>query len=170
MSAAAKIRESLTKLAETLSKNPEKARVKNIPATALLEHGLRCRVTGPGGEIIHTDMPAGMGGDASAPNPAWFMRAALASCNATRIAMQAAEQGINLTNLEVSVSSETDSRGLLGLDENVSAAMRPLHVQVKISAADASAEDLKKLVEWACSHSPVACTDANAATLDVQVG
>ena len=78
-----KIREAIAKVTQVLAEHPEKARVKNAPATALLEDGLRCRVTGPAGELIHTDMPTGMGGSASAPNPAWFMRAALASCNAT---------------------------------------------------------------------------------------
>lgn len=166
----ARIREALAKVAEGVAKNPEKARSRNAPATALLENGLRCRVTGPAGELLHTDMPSSMGGDASAPNPAWFMRASLASCNATAIAMRAARLGIELTELEVSVSSETDHRGILGLDDDVSAAMRPLHMKVRISARDASAQDLEALVEWACSHSPVGCTDPGAATLDIQVG
>ena len=164
-----KIRQAIAKVAEVLAEHPEKARVKNAPATALLEDGLRCRVTGPAGELIHTDMPAGMGGGASAPNPAWFMRAALASCNATGIATQAAKLGIDLEKLEVTVSSETDSRGVLGLDEAVSAEMKPLQIHVKISAPQASVEDLEKLVTWVCSHSPVGCTDPNTATLDVQV-
>lgn len=164
-----RIREALAKVAEVVVHDPGKARVKNAPATALLERGLRCRVTGPAGELIHTDMPARMGGDASAPNPAWFMRAALASCNATAIAMRAARLGIELTELEVSVSSETDTRGVLGLDPDVSAAMRPLHVHVRIGAAGASAEQLEQLVEWTSSHSPVGCTDPSTAVVDMQV-
>lgn len=165
----ATIREALAKAEEFVAQNPGKARVRNAPATALLEGGLRCRVTGSAGEVVHTDMPTSMGGDGSAPNPAWLMRAALASCNASGIAMRAARQGISLTRLEVSVSSETDSRGVLGLDENVSAAMNPLHVQVTISAPDASAADLEELVAWVCTHSPVACTNPSTATVDVQV-
>lgn len=166
----AKIREALAKISKAIAEDPRKARVRNAPATALLESGLRCRVTGPQGELVHTDMPTAMGGDASAPNPAWFMRAALASCNATGIATQAAKLGIVLTHLEVSVSSETDSRGVLGLDEKISAAMNPLRVHVRIRAPSASAEDLEKLVHWVCSHSPVACTDPNTATVDIQIG
>lgn len=165
----ATIREALAKAAEFVAQNPEKARVRNAPATALLENGLRCRVTGPAGELVHTDMPASVGGEGSAPNPAWLMRAALASCNASGIAMRAARQGIHLTKLEVSVSSETDSRGVLGIDENVSAAMKPLQVHVTISAPDASAADLEELVSWVCTHSPVSCTDPHTATVDVQV-
>lgn len=164
-----RIREAIEKVSTALAQQPEKARVKNAPATAIVEDGLRCRVTGPAGELIHTDMPPGMGGAASGPNPGWLMRAALASCNATGIAMRAAKVGFNLTKLEVSVSSETDSRGMLGLDESVSAAMKPLRMHVKISAPEASAEELQNLVHWVCSHSPVGCTDPSAATVEVQV-
>jgi len=164
-----RIREAIEKISTVVAEQPEKARVKNAPATAIVEDGLRCRVTGPAGEIFHTDMPPGMGGGGSGPNPGWFMRAALASCNATGIAMRAAKVGVNLTNLEVSVSSETDSRGMLGLDESVSAGMQPLRMHVKISAPGTSAEELRNLVHWVCSHSPVGCTDPSAATIDVQV-
>ena len=127
------------------------------------------RVTGPAGETLLTDMPAGVGGGATAPNPGWLMRAALASCNATCIAMRAARQGVNLTKLEVTVSSESDNRGMLGLDESVSAGLQDLRVQVHISAPGTSAEELGELARWACSHSPVGCTDAPSARVEVQV-
>jgi len=164
-----RIREAIEKTTRALAEHPEKARVKNAPATAIVEDGLRCRVTGPSGELLHTDMPPGMGGGGTAPNPGWLMRASLASCNATGIATQAAKAGINLTTLEVSVSSETDGRGVLGLDENISPAMKPLQIQVKISAQGTPPEELQKLVQWVCSRSPVGCTDPSAATVNTQV-
>jgi uncharacterized OsmC-like protein len=164
-----RIREAIEKAAKVIADHPEKARVKNAPATATVEDGLRCRVTGLAGELLHTDMPPGMGGGGTAPNPGWLMRAALASCNATGIATRAARAGIHLTKLEVSVSSETDSRGVLGLDENVSAAMKPLQMHVKISAPGTPAEDLRELVNWVCSHSPVGTTDPSTASVDIQV-
>jgi len=58
---------------------------------------------------------------------------------------------------------------MLGLDESLSAGMKPLRMQVKISAPGASADELPNLVHWVCSHSPVGCTDPSAATIDVQV-
>lgn len=165
----ARIREAIEKTAKVLAEHPEKARVKNAAATAIVEDGLRCRVTGPAGEVLHTDMPPGMGGGGTAPNPGWLMRAALASCNATGIATQAARAGIDLAKLEVSVVSETDSRGVLDLDQGISAAMTPLRVQVKISAPGIPADELQKLVHRACTRSPVGCTDPSTASLDIQV-
>jgi hypothetical protein len=50
--------------------------------------------------------------NAKAPSPGWLMRGALAACT------------------EVSVDSESDHRGMLGLDGNVSAAMRTTRLRV----------------------------------------
>lgn len=44
-------------LGETIRAHPDKARAKYAPATATLQSGLKCRVTGPFGESIETDMP-----------------------------------------------------------------------------------------------------------------
>lgn len=163
------IREAIQKVSKFLTEKPEKARIKNPPATAALVDGLKCQVTGPAGETLQTDMPAGLGGGATAPTPGWLMRAALASCNATCIALRAARQGVNLTKLEVTVTSESDNRGMLGLDESVSPGLEDLRVQVRISAPGTSAEQLDELARWACSHSPVGCTDAPSAKVEVQV-
>ena len=150
--------------------HPEKARAKNAPAKATLETGLRCRVSGPNGESIATDMSVALGGGATAPNPGWFMRASLAACNATVIALRAAQLGINLASLEVTVSSESDSRGMLGLHEQVRPGMDQLQVSVKISAPGAKADELSQLVTWALAHSPVGCTDLASATVHVETG
>lgn len=166
---SAHIREAIEKAARTIAEQPERARISNPPATASLVAGLKCRVTGTKGEATETDMPVGVGGGASAPNPGWFMRAALASCNATCIAMRAAKRGIELASLEVTVSSETDNRGLLGIDDGVFAGMRNLRVHVRISAPGTPERELSALVHEACSHSPVGCTDATSAQVDVKV-
>jgi uncharacterized OsmC-like protein len=163
------IREAIEKVSQVLAEKPEKARVRNAPATASLVEDLKCQVKGPAGETFQTDMPAGVGGGATAPTPAWLLRAALASCNATCIAMRAAKRGVNLAKLEVTVSSESDNRGMLGLDEHVSAGLQNLRVHVRISAPGTSPEELAELARWGCSHSPVGCTDTPSAQVEVQV-
>lgn len=163
------VRAAIEKTSKVLGEQPEKARIKNAPATATLVEGLECRVTGPAGEEVRTDMPAGVGGGATAPNPGWLMRAALAACDATCIAMRAATRGINLAALEVTVTSESDNRGMLGLEEKVSAGLQGMRIHVKISAPGTAARELEELVRWACAHSPVGCADLGAAQVDVQV-
>lgn len=165
----ATIREAIEKLSASFSAEPAKARAKNAPATATLTEGLRCEVTGPHSARIVTDMPPAMGGAASGPNPAWFLRAALASCTTTAIAMRAAKLGIKLDTLELTVESESDTRGLLGLGP-VSAALGAVRTKVKISG-NATPDALRELAAWGDAHSVVGCTLRQAAdcSLDVEV-
>lgn len=151
------IREAIENLSAAISADPAKARSKNAPATARLTEGLKCEVTGPQGQRVATDMPPAMGGTASAPNPGWYMRGALASCTATVIAMRAAKLGVTLETLEVTVESDSDNRGLLGLDEKVSAGQKAVRTTVKIRG-NAPAQTLREIVAWSDAHSPVGCT------------
>jgi uncharacterized OsmC-like protein len=164
------VREAIERLSAAVGADPAKARAKNVPATARLTEGLKFEVSGPNKERVVTDMPPPMGGGASAPTPAWFLRAGMASCTATTIAMRAAKQGIALTALEVTVESDSDLRGLLGLDDNVSAGLNPMRTKVRIGG-EADPQALRALVEWADAHSPVGCTVKNAAacSLDIEV-
>ena len=163
------VREAIEQLSATFAAEPGKARVKNA-ATARLAEGLRCEVSGPRNERMSTDMPASIGGKGSAPNPGWYLRAAVASCTATVIATRAAKLGMTLSSLEVTAESEADQRGLLGLDERISAGMAGWRMKVAIKG-DAPAQALRDLVAWADAHSPVGCSvrDPSACSLEIEV-
>ncbi len=165
------VSEAIEKLRSSISADPSKARAKNVPATARLVSGLQCELRGPYGERVLTDMPPAMGGAAGGPNPGWLMRGAIASCTATVIAMRAAHDGVDLNELEVTVESDSDLRGILGIDESISAGHHAIRMKVKIGSPSASPQALRELVEWAEAHSPVGCTikDAPACKLEVQV-
>ena len=160
-----RVREAIEHLSAAISADPMKARAKNVPATARLTEGLRCELSGPYNERLVTDMAPAMGGTASGPNPGWLLRGAIASCTATVIAMRAAKLGVALSNLEVTVETDSDLRGILGLDENVSAGHGPVRMKVKIGAPTASPEVLREIVTWADRHSPVTCTDEAGAAM-----
>jgi uncharacterized OsmC-like protein len=164
------IRQAIERTMAAIGADSTKAKAKNVPATARITDGLKCEVTGPQGERLETDMPPAMGGTASGPNPAWLLRSALASCTATVIAMRAATLGIQLEALEVTVESESDARGILGMDPAVSAGLGAIRTRVKIQGA-ASADSLRALVAWADAHSPVGCTlkDNPTCLLDVEI-
>jgi len=91
---ATSVRDAIEKLSKVFAEQPTKARSKNPSATAVLENGVKFQVTGPYGEKVSTDMPSALGGGSSAPNPGWLLRASLASCHATVIAMRAAQVGV----------------------------------------------------------------------------
>ncbi len=164
------IKEAIEHLSAGIATEPAKARAKNAPATARLTEGLKCEVTGPRQERVFTDMPPAMGGAGSAPNPGWLMRSAIASCTATVIAMRAAKLGVALSALEVTVDTDSDLRGILGLDEKISAGQSAVRMKVKI-AGNAAPQVLRDIVAWADAHSPVGCTVRNAPAylLDVEV-
>jgi len=163
------VRDALERLGAAISADPSKARGKSS-ATARLAEGLKCEVTGPRSERVLTDMPPAMGGSGSAPNPGWLLRAATASCAATVIAMRAAKLGISLSTLEVTVESGSDQRGLLGLDDSVSAGLTAWRTTVRIGGT-ADPQALRELVAWADAHSPVGCTLERGVecSLDVEV-
>lgn len=114
-------------------------------------------------------MPAALGGEATAPSPGWLRRAAQAACEATMIAMRAAQEGIHLDALEVTVASESDDRGMHGVGEGVPAGPLKSWARVRISARDASPEKLREIVNWAERHSPVGDALSRAVPHTVQV-
>jgi uncharacterized OsmC-like protein len=150
-----------------LAEHPEEARYTDSAASAVVEDGLRCRVEGPNGATVYTDMPAGVGGAATAPSPGWFARAGHASCEATLISMRAAELGIVLHRVEVVVDSESDDRGILALDDQVPAGPLSLRTRVRISADGVDPQELRDLVAWADHHSPI--SDATRRTVPMTV-
>ena len=165
------IREALEKVGKALAEAGDKKPGKDQSATATLRAGLGFQVTGPSGQLLQTDMPRVMGGGGTGPGPGWILRAALASCTASVIAMRATSIGVELDTLEVTVESESDSRGMFGVGDKVSAGLFKLSTAVRIGAAKASAEQLREIVRWADEHSPVASTlrERPEMGIDIQV-
>ena len=90
------IGDSVARASAYLTEHPDEARYRDSAAVARLGANLHVDVTGPGGEAIATDMPRGIGGEATVPSPGWLFRAAAASCVAALIGIRAATQGIDL--------------------------------------------------------------------------
>ncbi len=152
-----------------LTAHPDEARYRDSFARARVESGLVVIVTGPSGETMTTDMPAGIGGTAIAPSPGWFLRAAAASCVASLIAIRAAATGATLGSVEVEVDSESDDRGILGLDPTIPAGALSTHVVVSIDASGLDPEAIEALVAWAVDHCPVTDTIARSVPLSVEI-
>jgi uncharacterized OsmC-like protein len=152
-----------------LSEHVDKTRSMDSAATAVVEDGLRCRVEGPDGATIFTDMPAGVGGRSTAPSPAWFTRAGHASCEATLITMRAAELEVPLQRVEVVVDSESDDRGLLTMDDTVPAGPLNSRIRVRIAADGVDPQRLLELVEWADHYSPISDLIRRAVPVNVEL-
>lgn len=148
------IRKAIRTASSYLAEHPEAAAGTDSAATAVLDDGLRFRVEGPQG-VVTTDMSESVGGGGSAPTPGWLQRAALASCDATLVAMEAARDQVELSHLAVSVESESDFRGVLGVDDSIHPGPLSMRVRIELAAADATEDQLREIVRRAEAHSPV---------------
>ncbi len=170
-----KIAAAMQRVESVLRRRPEVGLHEDAPATARWERGTRVVSSHANGAQLVTDMPTELGGSGDQVTPGWLFRAGLASCFATRIAMQAAAAEIELTNLEVVASSRSDTRGVFGMvevsGEPVGAAPRDVRLFVRISAPGVADERLQSLVEDCNSCSPVsaAVRDALPVALRIEV-
>eukprot|EP01034_Spumella_vulgaris_P001684 gene1684-2222_t len=120
-----RIATALDRVSAALRRKPQAGIHDDAAATARWAGGLRTRVLHDAGHELLTDMPAEIGGEDGAPTPGWFMRAGLASCAVTRIAMAAAAEGIRLETLEARASSRSDTRGRRQRGAGAAAGDRP---------------------------------------------
>lgn len=137
-----------------------------------MEEGLRCRVEVPDGSSIVTDMPTGIGGGGSAPSPGRLFRAALASCDATLLALRAAQIGLTLSTLEVTVEGDPDDTGMLGflgIDECIPPGEHGIRIRFRLGAEDVTPEQLHEPVAWVEAHSPVGDSVRRAIPSKVEV-
>jgi uncharacterized OsmC-like protein len=152
-----------------LKEHPDEARYTDSEAVASLEKGLRVVVRDPTGRTIETDMATGIGGTDTAPSPGWLLRAALASCDATLIAMRAAMLGIELDRVDVAIDSESNDYGILGIDESVPAGPLSVRTRVSITAANADPDTLRDVIDWAVAHCPVCDAVKRPVAVSVEV-
>ena len=166
------IKQSIDAAVAYLTDNPSDAKYTDPPATARLTDpigGLAVDVAGPDGAAMHTDMPTSVGGTGTTASPGWYLRAAEASCVATLIAMRAAHQGVSLTELEVTVDSESNDYGILGIDDVTPAGPLSTSVRVRLRAPGTDAARIREIVDWAVDHCPVTDAVRRAIPMTVEV-
>lgn len=164
---------ALARVNAVLRKRPLAGIVEDAPAVSAWQGGLRVVSQYPSGAQAVTDMPTELGGSGDQPSPGWLLRAALASCAVTRIAMAAAEAGIELHTLEVSAHSRSDARGLLGVPGTDGAPLcagpGDLRLEVRIAAVGIAPEQLRALVDQGIALAPVSQLLARPSAVGLQV-
>ncbi|MCY1287055.1 OsmC-like protein [compost metagenome] len=170
---AADMAAALQRVEALLQRRPEAGLHEDAPATAHWHGGTRVVTRHANGTRVETDMPGELGGCGAGVTPGWLVRAGLAACAVTRIAMSAASQGIELSVLEVRAGSRSDLRGLLGMPDASGAPVSagPLEVQllVRIAAPGVEAARLRALVEDSQRCSPVSCALQAAVPISVRI-
>jgi len=115
-----------------------------------LREGLACEIE-EGPWAFAVDMSEKSGGNNSAPNPGVFGRAALGSCLAIGYMQWAAKLGVPISELEVEVQADYDSRGMYGVN-----GQKPGYGEIRYVvriASDAPHGDVLHVLNEADTHS-----------------
>lgn len=152
-----------------LSDHPDEARYTDSLATARISSGLAVRVEGPNGEVLETDMPAGVGGAGSNASPGWYLRASIAACVASLATMRAAQLGLEGFSCEVDVDSESDDRGILDMDPSVPGGPRSMRIRLRLRAEAVGLERLEEIAVWAVEHCPASDAVRRAVPVHIEV-
>jgi uncharacterized OsmC-like protein len=170
---AATLAQAIARVKTTLTRRPQTGMHADSPAIARWVQDCRVVCEDEKGTQIATDMPVQLGGTGDRVTPGWLMRAGLASCLATRIALGAAAEGIEITRLEVSARSTSDARGLFAIKgaagEEISPGPCEVRLEVRINARDVPRERLQALIEESYRCSPVSAALENVVPIALRI-
>jgi uncharacterized OsmC-like protein len=130
---------------------PEKARVT--------KHGCATMADGLRGEYVEenwkipVDMAVPLGGGGTAPSPATYLRASLATCLAMGYAMRAAHRGVPVGAIAVDLEADFDTASLFGLP-----GAKPGYAEFRYTVrieSDAPEADVQSVIDEADARSPV---------------
>src|SRR6478672_615694 len=151
MNQSEKIRVAFERAHKALSLKPALGSGTGISKTKIV-NGLTCEVT-EGKWKFNADMPEVAGGNATAPTPGVYGRAALGSCLAIGYMMRAARDNINIQSIEVEVHASYDDGPLFGTRDDVPPGYSSVKYIVTIESV-ASEKQLLQLLDEADKHSP----------------
>jgi uncharacterized OsmC-like protein len=165
--------EALQRAERVYQRRPGTGKHADAPATARWRGNTRVVASHANGTQIESDLPTEFGGTGDRVTPGWLFRAGVASCAAASIVMTAAAEGVDLAQLEVEVSSRSDSRGMLGMKESNGELVYPgpcdCELAVRIAAAGVAPERLRALVAEGLRRSPIPNALQNATPIALRV-
>lgn len=100
------------------------------------------------------DEPPVLLGNDKGPNPVEWVLVGLSGCLTTSLVAHAAAKGVELRSVESELEGDLDVRGFLNLDPGVRNGYQNIRVHFTIDA-DASDDEIRKLVKVAQQRSPV---------------
>jgi uncharacterized OsmC-like protein len=124
--------------------------VKTAVTTVRVREGLTCEIT-EGPWTLIADMSDKWGGDNRGPNPGIYGRAALGSCIAMTYMMWGAKLGIPLSDVNIEIHADYDTRGMCGVG-NVPAGYAGIRYVVTIEST-APEEEILRLLDTADARS-----------------
>lgn len=140
------------KVAERFRGDAALARVRVAVETELRD-GMRCETTARG-HAVAADEPRSFGGSDSAQSPVELLLTSLATCQAVTYRLWAAELGVSLDRVGVTVEGHLDLRGFLGLADGVPAGYESIRISVTLEGPEPP-ERYAALADAVDLHCPV---------------
>jgi uncharacterized OsmC-like protein len=119
--------------------------------------------------VIQSDEPKVLLGSDSAPNSIVSLLHSLASCLSVSIVYNAAERGIVLDKLSISMEGDLDLHGFLGLSTEVRPGFQDVRVRVNIASSGTSKVELENLVRYSQKISPILDSLRNRIPVEVEM-
>jgi uncharacterized OsmC-like protein len=145
------IRTTLERNVKAITLRPSIARHTGRTSVRL-KPGLECEVS-DGPWTLTVAMGEKSGGTGAGPGPGTLGRGALGSCLALGYAMWAARLGVRLDSLSVEVEADYDSRGELGISDEVPPGYTQVRYTVSVTS-DAPEADVRRVLDTADRYSP----------------
>ena len=117
-----------------------------------LRPGLACDIE-DGPWKLTVGMSEKSGGTNAGPGPGTFGRGALGSCLALGYAMWAARLGVPINALEVEIEADYDSRGELGISDEVPPGYTQVRYIITVTS-HAPEDDVRRVIDTADKYSP----------------
>lgn len=151
LSSPAQIKKAVDALVNAIKKDESKAHASFV-TRAELKEGLRVRINS-GDFEFHSDEPASLGGNNSAPSPVELVLGGLCACQEIVIKAYASSLGIPLTKVTVEAEGELDLRGFLNINESIRPGFHTVSFKTIIDTSETDRDKLtllKKLAEEQC--------------------
>lgn len=158
--------DSVGALVQGIQDHPERAST-TWSAAVRWTGGFRSEATVRDFAPLQSDEPAGLGGTDTAPNPVEQLLAALGNCLAVGYAANASVAGIELRDIEVTLSGDLDLHTFLGLRDG-HAGFERIRASVRLDS-DATPDRLEALHEKVTATSPVGHTLARSIPVSIDL-
>jgi uncharacterized OsmC-like protein len=160
------VREAFERKAKAVMLRPGVGQ-KTVRTSARLKPGLECRIE-EGPWTLTAGMSESNGGNNAGPSPGFYGRGALGSCLAIGIGMWAARLGVRIDDLTVTVEADYDSRGELGVSDEIPPGYTEVRCTITV-VSSAPEADVRRVIATAEKYSPYKDVFARATPLRTEL-
>jgi uncharacterized OsmC-like protein len=161
-----RVKEGFTRAIRTVTLKPGRGQ-RCYTNTASVASGTLCTVR-EGTYLSTFDVGKGMGGSGEGPSPSVVLRSAITSCVAIGIKLWAAQSGLSLREIRVTLETDVDARGQLGVARDVPPGFTQIRLAITIVSYERR-EAIENIITHALKMSPLMDVMQNPQSIDLDL-